>query len=266
MRRRQDSLIGSTCGSAVGFDPFGGFSAPAGHREGAKPRCPREGSQAGSHPHAAAAARSAGAAGQEGSASTSEQRDRPGDHEGDGLVGRSLRRSLALLVRLAEARGTLPRGGARSRGPWRTGRCRSRTAAAYAAALGSRRLAARRALPRGAPRRPPAPGRRPRTERADWASRAAIRSVPTARSLRPRSFGRREPGPRVLLSAMHVYLSGAVVPGEDRRPEEPVPALLMFALAAGLLWFAIAQARRRDARRAGRGRRSDTWSRRPPRY
>jgi hypothetical protein len=48
--------------------------------------------------------------------------------------------------------------------------------------------------------------------------------------------------------------------------KNPLPAILLFLLAAALLWFLVAQARRRDARRAGRGQGSDTWSRRPPRY
>ena len=65
---------------------------------------------------------------------------------------------------------------------------------------------------------------------------------------------------------MHVYLLALSFPVKIDAQKDPVPALLLFAVAALLLWFLIAQARRRDARRAGRGRRSDTWSRRPPRY
>jgi hypothetical protein len=65
---------------------------------------------------------------------------------------------------------------------------------------------------------------------------------------------------------MHVYLLALSFPVKIDAQKDPVPALLLFAVAALLLWFLIAQTRRRDARRAGRGRRSDTWSRRPPRY
>ena len=91
--------------------------------------------------------------------------------------------------------------------------------------------------------------------------------VPTARSLGPRAFRQRESGTRVLLSVMHVYLLALWFPVKIDAQQNPVPALLMFALAALLLWFAVTQARRRDARRAaGQGRRTDTWSRRPPRY
>lgn len=48
----------------------------------------------------------------------------------------------------------------------------------------------------------------------------------------------------------------------------PVPALLLFAAATVLLWFLVAQARRRDARRSNRGDRDlSGWrSRQPPRY
>jgi hypothetical protein len=62
------------------------------------------------------------------------------------------------------------------------------------------------------------------------------------------------------------YLLAVSLPVKIDAQKNPVPALLLFAVACMLLWFGIAQARRRDARRAGRGRRSDTWSRRPPRY
>ena len=65
---------------------------------------------------------------------------------------------------------------------------------------------------------------------------------------------------------MHVYLLALSFPVKIDAQKDPVPALLLFAVAALLLWFLIAQTRRRDARRAGRGRRSDSWSRRPPRY
>ena len=65
---------------------------------------------------------------------------------------------------------------------------------------------------------------------------------------------------------MHLYLLALSLPVKIDAQANPVPALLLFAVAALLLWFAVSQARRRDARRAGQGRRSDTWSRRPPRY
>ena len=72
------------------------------------------------------------------------------------------------------------------------------------------------------------------------------------------------------MSVMHpllvAYLIAVSLPVKIDAQKNPVPALALFALAAGLLWFAIVAARRRDARRAGQGRRSDTWSRRPPRY
>ena len=68
------------------------------------------------------------------------------------------------------------------------------------------------------------------------------------------------------MGAMHVYLVALSLPVKIDAQKDPVPALLLFAVAAGLLWFAVTLARRRDARRAGRGHRSDTWSRRPPRY
>jgi hypothetical protein len=72
------------------------------------------------------------------------------------------------------------------------------------------------------------------------------------------------------MSEMHpllsAYLLALSLPVNIDAQKHPLSALLLFAIAAGLLWFAVAQTRRRDARRAGRSRRSDTWSRRPPRY
>jgi hypothetical protein len=65
---------------------------------------------------------------------------------------------------------------------------------------------------------------------------------------------------------MHLHLLALSLPVKIDAQKDPVPALLLFAVAALLLWFLITLARRRDARRAGQGRRSDTWSRRPPRY
>ncbi|HTK17263.1 MAG TPA: hypothetical protein VL769_12775 [Acidimicrobiia bacterium] len=65
---------------------------------------------------------------------------------------------------------------------------------------------------------------------------------------------------------LSAYLLALSLPVKIDAQKNPVPALLLFAVAAALLWFLIAQARRRDARRAGRGRQSDPWSRRPPRY
>ena len=61
------------------------------------------------------------------------------------------------------------------------------------------------------------------------------------------------------------YLLAVASPVKIDAQKDPIPALLMFAVACMILWFLVAQARRRDARRAG-ARRSDTWSRRPPRY
>jgi hypothetical protein len=71
---------------------------------------------------------------------------------------------------------------------------------------------------------------------------------------------------RVMHAFLSAYLLALALPVKIDAQKHPVPAILLFAVAAGLLWFAIAQARRRDARRTGQGRRSDTWSRRPPRY
>ena len=65
---------------------------------------------------------------------------------------------------------------------------------------------------------------------------------------------------------MHLHLLALSLPVDIDAQKDPVPALLLFALAAGLLWFLVTLARRRDARRSGPVRRSDTWSRRPPRY
>jgi hypothetical protein len=61
------------------------------------------------------------------------------------------------------------------------------------------------------------------------------------------------------------YLLAVASPVKIDAQKSPVSALLMLAATGLLLWFLVAQARRRDARRAG-PRRSDTWSRRPPRY
>jgi hypothetical protein len=71
---------------------------------------------------------------------------------------------------------------------------------------------------------------------------------------------------RVMHAFLSAYLLAVSLPVKIDAQKDPVPAILLFAVAAALLWFLITQARRRDARRAGRGRRSDTWSRRPPRY
>jgi len=65
---------------------------------------------------------------------------------------------------------------------------------------------------------------------------------------------------------MSVYLLAVQLPVKIDAQKNPVPALLLFALAAVLLWFLVAQARRREERKARQGRQRDTWSRRPPRY
>jgi hypothetical protein len=62
------------------------------------------------------------------------------------------------------------------------------------------------------------------------------------------------------------HLLALSLPVKIDAQKNPLPALLLFALVAGLWWFLLAAARRRDARRAGRGRGSDTGFRRPPRY
>lgn len=61
------------------------------------------------------------------------------------------------------------------------------------------------------------------------------------------------------------YLVALSLPIKIDAQKNPMPAILLFLLVIALLWFAMAQARRRDARRSG-PRRSDDWSRRPPRY
>jgi hypothetical protein len=71
---------------------------------------------------------------------------------------------------------------------------------------------------------------------------------------------------RVMHPFLSAYLVALSLPVKIDAQKDPVPAILLFVVAAVLLWFLITQARRRDARRAGHGRRSDTWSRRPPRY
>ena len=65
---------------------------------------------------------------------------------------------------------------------------------------------------------------------------------------------------------LSAYLLALSLPVKIDAQKNPVPAMLLFAVVVALLWFLVMLARRRDARRAGQGRRSDTWSRRPPRY
>jgi hypothetical protein len=62
------------------------------------------------------------------------------------------------------------------------------------------------------------------------------------------------------------YLLAVSLPVKIDAQKNPTPALFLFAVACVLLWFAVSQARRRDARRSGLRRRSGSWSRRPPRY
>ena len=64
----------------------------------------------------------------------------------------------------------------------------------------------------------------------------------------------------------HWYLLAVSLPIKIDAQKDPLPALLLFAVVCVLLWFLVAQARRRDARRSGRGRRSDSWSQRPRRF
>jgi hypothetical protein len=71
---------------------------------------------------------------------------------------------------------------------------------------------------------------------------------------------------RVMHPPLLAYLLALALPVKIDAQKNPVPALMLFAVVVALLWFLVLQARRRDARRAGHGRRSDTWSRRPPRY
>jgi hypothetical protein len=71
---------------------------------------------------------------------------------------------------------------------------------------------------------------------------------------------------RVMHAFLSAYFLALSLPVKIDAQKNPVPAILLFAVAAAVLWFAITLARHRDARRAGQGRRSDTWSRRPPRY
>jgi hypothetical protein len=60
------------------------------------------------------------------------------------------------------------------------------------------------------------------------------------------------------------YLVAVSLPIKIDAQKNPTPAIFLFLVVCGLLWFAMAQARRRDARRSSR--RTDDWSRRPPRY
>jgi hypothetical protein len=62
------------------------------------------------------------------------------------------------------------------------------------------------------------------------------------------------------------YLLAVSLPVKIDAQKNPVPAILLFAVVSALLWFAMAQARHHDSRRSGPGRRSENWSRRPPRY
>lgn len=62
------------------------------------------------------------------------------------------------------------------------------------------------------------------------------------------------------------YLLAVSLPVKIDAQKHPMSAVLLFLVASGLLWFLISQARRREARRDGNAKRSDTWSRRPPRY
>lgn len=62
------------------------------------------------------------------------------------------------------------------------------------------------------------------------------------------------------------YLVAVSLPVKIDAQTNPLPAILLFLVACALLWFFVSQARRRDARRSGRGPGSDTFSRRPPRY
>ena len=65
---------------------------------------------------------------------------------------------------------------------------------------------------------------------------------------------------------MHLSLLALSLPVNIDAQKNPLPALFLFLVAAGLLWFLVVQARRRDARRTGHGRNGTSWSRRPPRY
>jgi len=65
---------------------------------------------------------------------------------------------------------------------------------------------------------------------------------------------------------VHLYLLALSLTVKIDAQKNPLPAILLFLLAAGLLWFLVVQARRRDARKARSGRGGDSWSRRPRRY
>jgi len=65
---------------------------------------------------------------------------------------------------------------------------------------------------------------------------------------------------------VHLYLLALSLPVKIDAQKNPLPAVLLFLLAGGLLWFLVVQARRRDARKARRAHNGDSWSRRPPRY
>ena len=64
------------------------------------------------------------------------------------------------------------------------------------------------------------------------------------------------------MRVMSLYPLAVSLPINIDAQKNPLPALLFFAIVVGLLWFGVSQARRRDARRAGRGRRDDSRSRR----
>jgi hypothetical protein len=65
---------------------------------------------------------------------------------------------------------------------------------------------------------------------------------------------------------VHLSLLALSLPVKIDAQKDPLPAVFLFLLAAGFLWFLVVQARRRDARKARSGRNGDSWSRRPPRW
>ncbi len=126
--------------------------------------------------------------------------------------------------------------------------------------------------PRATPRPRPGPGPPPRTSPADWSSRSAptwpvpMWPVPTPRQ--PTAifaFAEGLARSAAYYATVHLYLLALSLPVKIDAQKNPLPAIFLFLLAAGLLWFLVVQARRRDARKARPARGGDSWSRRPPR-
>ena len=64
---------------------------------------------------------------------------------------------------------------------------------------------------------------------------------------------------------MLLYVGILSAPAAVNFQSSPVPALVIFAVACPVLWFAVARARRRDEKRA-RAKDLVQWRSRPSRY